>query len=138
MAWVAVRFCIKNEELCIKNDEFCIKNEELCIKNDEFCRDRKHAKAMRKKAAELDAKRKADAAPPRAVLKDIDLRVEAGVLCCVVGRVGSGKSALLQSILGEMLKLEGTVRVSGNVSFASQSAFILNATVRENVLFCSP
>ena len=55
----------------------------------------------------------------------------------VVGKVGAGKSALLHSILGEMLKLEGSVSVSGSVSYASQSAFILNATVRENILFCS-
>ena len=36
-----------------------------------------------------------------------------------------------------MLKLEGSVSVSGSVSYASQSAFILNATVRENILFTS-
>lgn len=99
--------------------------------------DRKHAKKMQQKAAELAAQRKAAKGPPRAVLKDINLRVAPGSLCCVVGKVGSGKSALLHSILGEMLKLEGTVRVSGSVSYASQSAFILNATVRDNVLFCS-
>ena len=77
------------------------------------------------------------AAPPRAVLSDISLRVPTGALCCVVGKVGSGKTALLHSILGEMLKLEGSVSVSGSVSYASQSAFILNATVRENILFTS-
>ncbi len=102
--------------------------------------DRKHAKAMRRKAAELHAQRKGDntAAPPRAVLSDIDLRIPVGSLCCVVGKVGAGKSALLHSILGEMLKLEGSVSVSGSVSYASQSAFILNASVRENILFMSP
>jgi ABC-type polysaccharide/polyol phosphate transport system ATPase subunit len=71
------------------------------------------------------------------VLSDISLRVPTGALCCVVGKVGSGKTALLHSILGEMLKLEGSVSVSGSVSYASQSAFILNATVRENILFTS-
>lgn len=101
--------------------------------------DRKHAKAMRRKAAELHKQRKGGNtdASPRAVLSDINLSVPVGSLCCVVGKVGAGKSALLHSILGEMLKLEGSVSVSGSVSYASQSAFILNATVKENILFCS-
>ena len=105
--------------------------------------DRKHAKEMRRKAEELAFQRKAAGSAggvgggARAVLLEIDLRVETGALCCVIGKVGSGKSALLHSVLGEMLKLDGSVSVAGSVSYASQSAFILNATVKDNILFSS-
>lgn len=36
-----------------------------------------------------------------------------GELVCVVGRVGSGKSSLVQALLGEMEKAAGTVSVGG-------------------------
>ena len=34
--------------------------------------------------------------PPRIALKGVSLRVERGALCAVIGRVGSGKSTLIQ------------------------------------------
>jgi ABC-type transport system involved in cytochrome bd biosynthesis fused ATPase/permease subunit len=46
-----------------------------------------------------------------AVLKSINLNVNKGELTAIVGTVGSGKSSLLASILGEMHKLSGKVRV---------------------------
>ena len=72
------------------------------------------------------------AQPARSVLRDIDLSIDAGSLTCVIGQVGSGKSALLHSVLGEMLKSRGSVSVSGSLSYASQSAFILNASVKNS------
>ena len=57
----------------------------------------------------------------------------------IIGQVGSGKSALLHSVLGEMhaelgemLKSRGSVSVSGSLSYASQSAFILNGSVKNS------
>lgn len=44
-----------------------------------------------------------------AVLKNINLTVNKGELTAIVGTVGSGKSSLLASILGEMHKLSGKV-----------------------------
>jgi ABC-type multidrug transport system fused ATPase/permease subunit len=45
-----------------------------------------------------------------AVLKSINFNVNKGELTAIVGTVGSGKSSLLASILGEMHKLSGKVR----------------------------
>ena len=88
---------------------------------------------MRRKAAQVAAQREAEKAQPaRSVLRDIDLRIDAGSLTCIIGQVGSGKSALLHSVLGEMLKSRGSVSVSGSLSYASQSAFILNASVKNS------
>jgi ATP-binding cassette subfamily C (CFTR/MRP) protein 1 len=53
----------------------------------------------------------------------------------VVGKVGSGKSSILSSLLGEMNKLEGHVRVNGSVSYVPQQAWIQNETLKNNILF---
>lgn len=42
-------------------------------------------------------------------LTNINLQIPHGALVTVVGKVGSGKSSLLASILGEMPKLSGKV-----------------------------
>ncbi|WAQ96711.1 MRP1-like protein, partial [Mya arenaria] len=63
-----------------------------------------------------------------AVLKrmSINLDVPVGSLVAVVGTVGSGKSSMLQAVLGEMEKIHGNVTVK---------AWIQNATLQDNVLF---
>ena len=38
-------------------------------------------------------------------LKEIDLQVKRGELICIIGELGSGKSSLLSSIIGEMIYL---------------------------------
>lgn len=68
-------------------------------------------------------------------LTDIDFTAYKGELSCIVGRVGAGKSSLLQSILGDLWKVSGTVEVRGTVAYASQQTWILNATVKENIIF---
>ncbi|KAL0574610.1 hypothetical protein V5O48_007360 [Marasmius crinis-equi] len=68
-------------------------------------------------------------------LEGIDLTVRKGELVGVLGRVGSGKSSLLSAILGDMNRIEGEVKIHGNISYASQNSWILSATVRQNILF---
>jgi ABC-type multidrug transport system ATPase subunit len=53
----------------------------------------------------------------------------------VVGRVGAGKSSFLQSILGDLWKIQGQVEVHGSVAYVAQQSWIMNATVRENIIF---
>lgn len=47
------------------------------------------------------------------VLRDVDLRVEAGEFCGVVGPNGGGKSTLLKVVLGLLAPSSGSVRVLG-------------------------
>jgi ABC-type multidrug transport system fused ATPase/permease subunit len=54
--------------------------------------------------------------------------VNPGELVCVVGRVGSGKSSLVQAMLGEMERDGGRVAVGGRLAYAAQQAWIINAT----------
>lgn len=49
--------------------------------------------------------------------------------------VGSGKTSILAALLGEMSKVEGRVRVSGKIAYVPQTAWIMNTTLKENILF---
>jgi ABC-type multidrug transport system fused ATPase/permease subunit len=71
-------------------------------------------------------------------LHGINMSIPRGQLVAIVGPVGSGKTSLLQGLLGEMRRASGTVRVGGSISYCPQSAWIQNATVRENVCFGRP
>ncbi|KAF9112682.1 hypothetical protein BGX27_002943 [Mortierella sp. AM989] len=70
-------------------------------------------------------------------LQNINLTIEEGTLTIVVGRVGQGKSSLLSAIIGEMYKLQGTIHVRGKIAYVPQQAWIINATLRDNILFGS-
>ncbi|KAF9573033.1 hypothetical protein EC968_009083 [Mortierella alpina] len=75
------------------------------------------------------------AAPSRAVLSDINLQIREGNLTAVVGRIGQGKTSLLSAIMGEMYKKQGTIKVYGDIAYVPQQAWIINATLRDNILF---
>lgn len=66
-------------------------------------------------------------------LNDINLSLKKGDLLAVVGRVGSGKSSLLNAILGEMTKTDGKVTVRGSVAYCSQQPWIMGESTRTDV-----
>lgn len=72
------------------------------------------------------------------VLDNVNLNIKKGELAAIVGTVGSGKSSLLSSILGEMHKISGQVRVCGTTAYVAQTAWIQNGTIQENILFGLP
>lgn len=74
----------------------------------------------------------------KSTLQNINLEVRSGSLVAIVGTVGSGKSSLLSSILGEMPKLSGVVKVSGSTGYVAQTSWIQNGTIEENILFGLP
>ncbi|WJX23543.1 ABC transporter C member 14 [Trifolium repens] len=67
-----------------------------------------------------------------------ELVIKKGDHAAVVGTVGSGKSSLLASVLGEMFKISGKVRVCGTTAYVAQTSWIQNATIKENILFGLP
>nr|XP_023846068.1 multidrug resistance-associated protein 5 [Salvelinus alpinus] len=73
--------------------------------------------------------------PLHKTLHRIDLRVKKGALVGICGAVGSGKSSLLSALLGQMTLLEGNVAASGGFAYVAQQAWILNDSLRENILF---
>eukprot|EP00026_Physarum_polycephalum_P000567 Phypoly_transcript_00568.p1 GENE.Phypoly_transcript_00568~~Phypoly_transcript_00568.p1 ORF type:complete len:1446 (+),score=231.52 Phypoly_transcript_00568:83-4339(+) len=68
-------------------------------------------------------------------LTDITFSVKQGELLAVVGAVGSGKSSLLEALLGELHKSSGKVSVNGSIAYVPQQAWMQNATLRANILF---
>ncbi|KAF8703060.1 ABC transporter transmembrane region, partial [Rhizoctonia solani] len=68
-------------------------------------------------------------------LEQIDLTVRKGELIGVLGRVGSGKTSLLSAVVGEMIREDGVVKINGRIAYAPQNPWIMNATIRENILF---
>lgn len=71
-------------------------------------------------------------------LKNINFTAKKGQLTCVVGRVGSGKTTLLKSIIGEIPKVKNgklSVTVNGSIAYCAQNPWILNSSIRENILF---
>ncbi|XP_077301221.1 putative multidrug resistance-associated protein lethal(2)03659 [Arctopsyche grandis] len=68
-------------------------------------------------------------------LDNISLSVSSGELVAIVGIVGSGKSVLFNSIIGEIPLQSGSLKINGNVSYCSQSAWLFEASIRQNILF---
>ncbi|XP_015590166.1 multidrug resistance-associated protein 5 isoform X1 [Cephus cinctus] len=72
------------------------------------------------------------------VLQDISFEASKGQLIGICGHVGSGKSSLLLAALGQLRIHCGQVMRDGSCAFVSQEAWIINATLRENILFGEP
>ncbi|KAI0398846.1 ABC transporter [Xylaria palmicola] len=70
-------------------------------------------------------------------LKDISINFVEGGLNVVTGPSGSGKSTLLMGILGETLLESGSITCPNDIAYASQSPWLQNETIRQNILFNS-
>ncbi|CAG8602800.1 21542_t:CDS:10 [Gigaspora margarita] len=79
-----------------------------------------------------------DLANSKAQLRNINVLIPHGKLIAVVGSVGSGKSSLLSALVGEMKRIKGEVLFGGNVGYCPQTAWIQNATLRDNITFGLP
>lgn len=68
-------------------------------------------------------------------LKNISFSVKDGELLGIVGPVGSGKSSILECILGELDITSGQKEINGVISYASQEPWLFSSSVRQNILF---
>ncbi|KAJ5775299.1 uncharacterized protein N7511_000310 [Penicillium nucicola] len=89
-------------------------------------------------------------------LINIDVEFLVGKLNIIAGPTGSGKTSLLMAMLGEMRLLDGRVHLPGgmsnradlpvdpetglieSVAYCAQEAWLVNDTVKENIIFASP
>jgi len=73
--------------------------------------------------------------PDNVVLTKISFAAHAGDLICIIGRVGSGKTALLEALCGELSVLQGEIKIQGTVCYCSQEPWLQNISVKDNILF---
>lgn len=71
-------------------------------------------------------------------ISDVNLEIKKGALVMIVGKIGSGKSSLVASIVGETRRASGTISITGKIAYCPQQAWIQNATLRDNILFEQP
>ena len=69
-------------------------------------------------------------------VQGVNMSVKRGEILAIVGPVGSGKSTIIDAIIEEVSVSPSTIlERRGKVAYASQVAFILNASLRDNILF---
>ena len=77
------------------------------------------------------------------LLKDLNLLIKKGDLVTIIGETGTWKSCLINSILNnlELLNQDNPeikyYYFSPNLSYASQDPWIMNGTIRDNIIFYS-
>jgi ABC-type multidrug transport system fused ATPase/permease subunit len=116
-------------------------------------RRKKEAHAISKRVAQntphgLSVQRLTLTIDGREILSDVSFSLAAGEFAAVVGEVGSGKSLLLMSLLGETgaeaddlrvgdIQLNGKSREDRRpfFGFVPQDGFVMSASLRENIVF---
>ncbi|KAG0301922.1 hypothetical protein BGZ98_007943 [Dissophora globulifera] len=128
----------------IKDAVFAWEPEGPEIETDKEKRTREKVEAKKQKQLEKEARKAGKPIPEKPVpveknygptLTDVNLTIARGHLSAIVGRVGQGKTSLLNAIIGDMYKREGTVKVYGRLAYVPQTAWIINDTLRGNILF---
>ncbi|GFS03367.1 multidrug resistance-associated protein 5 [Elysia marginata] len=72
-------------------------------------------------------------------LHNITFTLKKGDLVGVCGSIASGKTSLINAILGKMELRSGTVTVAGRpVAYVPQQAWLTHGTLRDNILFGEP
>ena len=100
-----------------KNCDFGIKGEEI-IKKDEYMK-----------------------TDDKVLLKNIDFNLDKGELVTIIGETGSGKTCLINAILSNLELLNENAPdktfyiFSNNISYACQDPWIMNGTIRDNIIF---
>ncbi|XP_075745311.1 ATP-binding cassette sub-family C member 9-like isoform X1 [Rhipicephalus microplus] len=71
------------------------------------------------------------------ILQDVNITVPTGKLTIIIGPVGSGKTTLLAGMLGELTPYKGSVHWANTtcIAYVPQKPWLLNATLKENILF---
>ena len=135
---------IKEEEEEENNE-----NENIYIKSDESDQDTEGKKKPEYKfkrftttdLIEKNKKEKIKGTIIVPLLKDIKLEIKQGDLIGIIGEFGSGKTCLFNAILNNLDILNGPnkkIIINGSIAYIPQKPWILNDTMRNNILFNTP
>jgi ABC-type multidrug transport system fused ATPase/permease subunit len=71
----------------------------------------------------------------KAILSDVNLAIPVRSFTMIIGKVASGKSVLLRSLLGETTLTAGSLaKSSSGMAFCDQNTWLRNVTLRENII----
>ena len=129
----------------IKKNEINYPNAAIKVKDGNFYWLTEEEKRLKKKKEEGEEKKEivVQEEPPategeKLILKDVNLEIKKGSFVAILGDVGSGKSSFLFSLAGEMkapTESLAEIIINGDVSQVPQQPWIMNATVKNNILF---
>ncbi|VUC23771.1 unnamed protein product [Clonostachys rosea] len=72
------------------------------------------------------------------ILNGISMDITRGSFTMIIGPVGSGKSTLINALLGETVTHKGSIRlpvnVNGSIAYCAQTPWLVNKSIQENVL----
>ena len=78
---------------------------------------------------------------PDLVLKNINIKIRKGHCIAIIGKIGSGKSSLLNSLFGELFvqnthESNTKIRIDTNsISYVAQTVWLQSKPVKDNILF---
>ena len=72
------------------------------------------------------------------ILSDISFRACETELVLISGPVGSGKSSLLDTVIGELQIISGVISKRGTIAYVPQIPWVFSGTLRENIVFHQP
>lgn len=73
------------------------------------------------------------------ILRDVTLRIPTGSIVMVHGGLGTGKSAFLNAILGELPIDTGTINIATrHIAYAAQTPWVQNLTIQDNIIGAFP
>lgn len=92
------------------------------------------------RSADLNWKKLQNSEP--SVLEDISFKIKKGDFIGIVGKVGTGKTSILHSLMAEMEKSNGKLRINAKTcqqgfAYVGQEVWIQQGTIKENILFGS-
>ncbi|EGW30937.1 MRP-like transporter [Spathaspora passalidarum NRRL Y-27907] len=131
-----------NQGGCVKRqDNLDFVGDSVIVKDATFIWNNSEDAAAQYKDEESEVQTKSNVA-----LSNISFNAKKGKLTCIVGKVGAGKSTLIKAILGDIpLKIpqfsedsnavRPSVETFGSIAYCPQNPWILNGSVKENILF---
>ncbi|KAJ1605807.1 ATP-binding cassette protein [Cryptosporidium canis] len=72
------------------------------------------------------------------ILSSISFNIQKSQKVAIIGYVGSGKTTLLELILEELQPKHGTIQSFGSIFYCPQTSWIINGTIRNNIILDLP
>ncbi|XP_053972249.1 ATP-binding cassette sub-family C member 5-like isoform X1 [Hylaeus volcanicus] len=128
---------VKSQAIAITNGTFVYENLTICANESKNIENKKILSNVKNKVELEKLNEISNETQYVKVLADIKFGAAKGALIGICGHVGSGKSSLLLAALGQLRLTRGHVLREGSCAYVSQQAWIVNATLKENILFGS-